>query len=101
MSNWNQEFGPETVIVRHPETKIEVRTPETSVGCEYVRVVMCDARAEDDVNGVVYEGECELAYWDQSEWEEDPTLMGVLLCAIRMVAEGEPFDVEFGYRAFE
>ena len=102
MSNWNQEFGPETVIVRNKDTGIEVRGPVFGDTCEYVRVVITGARAENDVTGEVLEGECELVYWDEGEWQ-DPLgdAMPAILVAIRRVVDGHHFDVEFGYRAFE
>lgn len=100
MSNWNQKFGPEIVIVRNDSTGIEVRAPDPENTCEYIRIVITDARAENDVTGEVLEGECELVYWDQGEWMNEDA-MPAILCAIKSVGEGDSFEVVFGHRAFE
>ena len=101
MSNWNQEFGPEAVIVHNFHTKVQVRVP-AHPKCEYVRVVMTEARAENDVTGEVLEGECELMYWDQAEWFEDPEgVMGEIMAVTMRANGGDTFEVEFGYKAFE
>lgn len=101
MSNWNQEFGPETVIVRNDTTGIEVRIPVNTGGCEYVRVVVTGAQAENEVTGETLRGECELVYWDEGEWHTDlDDAMPAVLMAIKRVTEGHQFEVEFGYAAF-
>ena len=107
MSNWNQSFGVETVIVRNEETGIEARRPvygqpDAPFTRDYVRVVVTGARAENAVTGEILEGECELVYWDEAEWQEPQgDVMGAIMAAIGRVVNGHEFAVEFGYKAFE
>jgi hypothetical protein len=101
-SNWNQELGDETVITRNDTTGIEVRIPHAdNVTCEYVRVVITDAKAENVVTGETLEGECELIYWDEAEWQDLlGDVMPAIMMAIKRVTEGSCFEVEFGHAAF-
>jgi hypothetical protein len=103
VGNWNQKFGPELVVFSNADTGIEVRVPEpSSKASHYVRIVVTNAMAEDKVTDDYLEGECELAYWDKAEWQEpEDDVMDVILAAVKRVLEGDDFEVEFGYKAFE
>jgi len=99
--NWNLEYPPESVILRNKHG-VEVRTRAFPGECDYLRIVIADAEAEDKVTGKTLTGVCEIVYWDSDEWKEDPKgVMGAVMGAIKRVVENDSFEVEFGYKAFE
>lgn len=102
MSNWNLDYGEESVIFHNAATGVEVRTPAYPKECDYVRVVLTGAEAHNEVTGETLVGDCELVYWNVDEWrEEGEDVMGAIMGVIKQVYEGSTFEVEFGYKAFD
>jgi hypothetical protein len=70
---------PESLVLRNEKTGYEVRVPAFPQTCSYVRIVR-----------YVNDRPVEECYWDQAEWQDDPSLdaFGAIMGAIECVARG-------------